>query len=162
MCIVWNANFDFRKGNVMKTIIGVLACVLSVMIPTAAAVTVDLASPQEGLTLAPGDAIELELTVGNDSEGLELVVSVMDVEVGDGVPGDGIPDPAPGNIPGISHKPIRIKLGPGESTTKVFELVLPRYKQLPAGEYAFTISVTAKGLISQTEAADTLAFLMVK
>ncbi len=147
----------------MKTVIGLFVCVLLVtLVPAVSAVTVDLSSEQEGTTLAPGDALALSLAVTNDSEGLELVVAVMDVEVGDGVPGDGVPNPAPGNIPGISHKPIRIKLGPGESVEKIFELILPDYKQLPAGEYAFTISVVVKGLVSQTEASDTVAFLLVK
>jgi hypothetical protein len=147
----------------MKTVIGLFVCVLSaILVPAVSAVTVDLSSPQEGMTLTPGDALELGLAVTNDSEGLELAVAVMDVEVGDSVSGDGVPEPAPGNIPGISHKPIRIKLGPGESVEKLFELVLPDYKQLPAGEYAFRISVVVKGLVSQTETSDTLVFHLVK
>lgn len=147
----------------MKAVIGLFVCaLLGIVAPGVLAVTVDLSSEQEGTTLAPGDALDVALTVGNDSEAIELAVAVMDVQVGDGVSGDGIPQVAPGNIPGISHKPIRIKVGPGESITKIFELILPDYKKLPAGEYAFTISVVVKGLISQTEATDTLAFLMVK
>lgn len=147
----------------MKTLIQLLAYALLVtLVPAVSAVTVDLSSEQEGMTLAPGDALTLSLSVTNDSEALELAVAVMDVAIGDGVPGDGVPEPAPGNIPGISHKPIRIKLGPGESVEKLFELVLPNYKQLPSGEYAVTISVVVKGLVSQTEASDTIAFLLVK
>jgi len=150
----------------MKTVMGVLVCMfLMGLVPAVSAVTVDLSSPQgvevEGVELAPGDAIELTLVIGNDSEDMELVIAVLDVQV-DKVPGDGVPEPAPSNIPGISHKPIRIKLGPGESVEKIFELILPAYKQLPAGEYYFTISVAAKGLISETEATDSITFLMVK
>jgi len=147
----------------MKTAIGLFVCVLSLsLVSTVSAVTVDLSSPQEGTTVAPGDMVELSLDIANDSEAFELVIAFMDVEVGDRISGDGIPEPGPGNIPGISHKPIRIKLAPGESTTIDFELVLPDYAKLPVGTYAFTISVEASGLISQTDAGDTLEFLLVK
>ena len=147
----------------MKVVIGLFVCVLSLcLVPAVSAVTVDLSSPQEGTALAPGDTLELALTVTNDSNAPDLVVLVMDVQVGAGVSGDGVPEPAPGNIPGISHKPIRIKLGPGQSVTKSLELILPAYKQLPAGEYAITISVEANGLLSQTQASDTIALLLVK
>ena len=138
----------------MKTVTALFVCMISLgLVPAASAVTVDLASPQEGMTLTPGDVLELALTVTNDTEDPDLVVLVLDVQVGSG---------EPGNIPGISHKPIRIKLAPGASVTRNLELVLPLYKQLPAGEYAITISVEAKGLISQTQASDTIAFLLVK
>jgi len=146
----------------MKTVMGVLVGMfLMGLVPAVSALTVDLSSPQEGVTLAPGDALELALSVANDTEDLELAVAVLDVQV-DKVPGDGVPEPAPSNIPGISHKPIRIKLGPGESVEKIFELILPAYKQLPAGEYSFTINVAAKGLISGSEAADSITLVMVK
>jgi hypothetical protein len=138
----------------MKTAIRLFACVVSMsLVPAVSAITVDLSSPQEGAILAPGDTLELALTVGNDSEGVDLAVLIMDVEVGGG---------EPGNIPGINHKPIRIKIGPGQSVTKNLELVLPAYKQLPPGEYAITISVEAKGLLSQTEATDAIALLLIK
>lgn len=147
----------------MKTVMGVLVCMfLMGLVPTVSALTVDLSSPQEGVTLAPGDALELVLAVANDTEDLELAVAVLDVQVNEKVPGDCIPEPAPGNIPGISHKPIRVKLGPGESVEKIFELILPAYKQLPAGEYYFTISVAAKGLISGSEASDSITLVMEK
>jgi hypothetical protein len=138
----------------MKAVIGLFVCVLSLcLVPAVSAVTVDLSSPQEGTALAPGDTLELALTVTNDSNAPDLVVLVLDVQVGDG---------EPGNIPGISHKPIRIKLGPGQSVTKNLELVLPDYKKLLSGEYAITLSVEANGLLSQTQASDTIALLLVK
>jgi uncharacterized membrane protein len=147
----------------MKTVIGLFVCVLSLsLVSTVSAVTVDLSSTQEGTTVAPGDTVELSLNVTNDSEEVEFVIAFMDVEVGDRVSGDGIPEPGPGNIPGISHKPIRIKLAPGESTTIDYELVLPDYANLPAGTYAFTISIEAKGLLSKTESSDTLEFFLEK
>lgn len=147
----------------MKTVIGLFVCVLSLsLVSTVSAVTVDLSSPQEGTTVAPGDTVELTLTVTNDSEAVEFVIAFMDVEVGDRVSGDGIPEPGPGNIPGISHKPIRIKLAPGESTTIDYELVLPAYSNLPAGTYAFTISIEANGLLSKTESSDTVEFFLEK
>lgn len=147
----------------MKTVTGLFVCVLSLsLVSTVSAVTVDLSSPQEGTTVAPGDTVELTLTVTNDSEEVEFVIAFMDVEVGDRVSGDGIPEPGPGNIPGISHKPIRIKLAPGESTTIDYELVLPDYSNLPTGTYAFTISIEANGLLSKTESSDTLEFFLEK
>ena len=150
---------------IMKNLIGLVVCVLlASFVPSALAdVTVDLSSPQEVITLAPGDTIDLALTIANDSEEeLDLVVARMDVQVNEKVPGDGIPDPAPGNLPGISHKPIRVKLAPGDSQTINLELVLPDYKNLPAGDYDITISVVAKGLVSGTEASDAVSLLMVK
>jgi len=147
----------------MKKVIGLFVCALSLsLVSTVSAVTVDLSSPQEGTNVAPGDTVELTLDVVNDSEALELVIAFMDVEVGDRISGDGVPEPAPGNIPGISHKPIRIKLAPDESTTIDFELILPDYVKLPEGTYLFTISVEASGLMSQTESDDTLEFSLVK
>lgn len=147
----------------MKTVIGLFVCVLSLsLVSTVSAVTVDLSSPQEGTTVAPGDTVELSLNVTNDSEAIEFVIAFMDVEVGDRVSGDGIPEPGPGNIPGISHKPIRIKLAPGESTTIDYELILPDYVKLPVGTYGFTISIEASGLISKTESSDTLEFFLEK
>jgi hypothetical protein len=103
-------------------------------------------------TLAPGDAVELNLDVTNDSDWIDLVVMRMDV-VGKG---------PIGNLPGINHKPIRLLLAPGESVTKTFELVLNKYTNLPAGEYEITLSVAAIGLISETEASDTVSLVMVK
>lgn len=146
----------------MKTVIGLFVCVCALILaPAVSAVTVDIASPQEGMTLVPEDTLQLSLTITNDTNEPELAVMVLDVQVGDGEPNDGIPE-QPGNIPGISHKPIRVKLAPGESVIKDFELVLPPYKQLPAGEYAFTISVEAYGLRSQTQDSDMIAILMIK
>lgn len=147
----------------MKAVFGLWAVIVALSLaPAVSAVTVDLASPQEGTTLAPGDALQLSLTVNNETENPDLVVLVLDVQVGSGVPGDGVPEPAPGNIPGISHKPIRIKVAPGASVTRTLELVLPLYKQLPAGEYAVTITVEAVGLISQIQSSDSVSFLLVK
>ena len=139
----------------MKTGIGMIVCLLlASLVPAASALTVDLSSPQaqeEGVTLAPGDTVELNLDITNDSE--SMVVLRM------GVVGKG----PIGNLPGISHKPIRILLAPGESVTKTFELVLNEYKGLPAGEYEITLSVFAKGLISKSEwVSDTVNLLMVK
>ncbi len=143
----------------MKTLTGLFVCMLLAgLVPAASAVTVDLSSPQEGATLAPGDTLELALTVANDSTWLDLAIVMMDVEVTTTDPNA----PAPGNIPGISHKPVRIWLAPGKSVTRDLELVLPDYKKLPAGEYAVTISVEVLGVISQTQAGDSVSFLMVK
>lgn len=137
----------------MKTGIGVLMCMFLLgLVPAASALTVDLWSPQEGVALTPGDAVELNLDITNDSESIDLVVLRMDV-VGKG---------PIGNLPGISHKPIRIVLAPGESVTKTFELVLNKYKNLRAGDYNIAISVEAKGWISQTLASDTIELLLVK
>ena len=67
----------------MKAVIGLFVCVLSLcLVPAVSAVTVDLSSPQEGTALAPGDTLELALTVTNDSNAPDLVVLVMDVQVG--------------------------------------------------------------------------------
>ncbi len=147
----------------MKTVVGLFVCVLlAAFVPSVSAVTVDLSSPQEGTTLAPGDSLEVALTVTNDSDAVDTVVVVLDVQVNEKVPGDGIPVPAPGNIPGISHKPIRIKLAPGQSVTRNFELVLPDYTNLPPGDYNMTIIADASGLLSKTEASDSVSLLMVK
>lgn len=134
----------------------IVCLLLASLVPAASALTVDLSSPQaqeEGVTLAPGDTVELNLDITNDSESIDMVVLRM------GVVGKG----PIGNLPGISHKPIRILLAPGESVTKTFELVLNEYKGLPAGEYEITLSVFAKGLISKSEwVSDTVNLLMVK
>ena len=136
----------------MKTLVGLVVCIASLsMVPAASAVTVDLASLQE-VPLVPGDTLGLSLTVANETEAPDLAMLVMDADIADG----------PNNVPGISHKPIRIKLAPSASETKTFELILPLYKQLPAGEYTITISVTAKGLISKTESSDSISFVMIK
>ena len=138
----------------MKTVIGLFVCVLLAgMVPAVSAVTVDISSPQEGGILAPGDTIELAVTVTNDSESADIAVLTLDVLAGDG---------EPGNIPGINHKPIRIRLAPGESKSINLELVLPEYKKLPSGSYDISISASVKGLISGTQASDSVSLLMVK
>lgn len=137
----------------MKKVMLLAVCLFVLaFVSKASAISVDLSSPQEGVTLAPGDSLELGLTVTNDSDAPELAVMRMDV-VGKG---------SIGNIPGISHKPIRLILAPGESVTKVFELVFPDYKLLPAGEYIIDIEVIAYGRVTGTEATDSITLVLVK
>lgn len=137
----------------MKRVMFMAVCLFVLaFVSEVSAITVDLSSPQEGVTLAPGDSLELDLTVTNDSDALELAVLRMDI-VGKG---------SIGNIPGISHKPIRLILAPGESVTKVFELVFPDYKLLPPGEYIIDIAVIAYGRVTETEATDTITLVLVK
>lgn len=147
----------------MKSRVTLWVCVLAMgLVPSASAVTVELSSPQAGETLEPGDTLEITLTVTNDTDEPDQVVSVLDSQVTVKNPGDGIPDPGPGNIRDISHKPIRIKLGPGESVTRHIRLVLPDYSQLPAGEYAATVSVESDGQYSRTTAGDSFSFTLKK
>ena len=67
----------------MKTGIGMIVCLLlASLVPAASALTVDLSSPQaqeEGVTLAPGDTVELNLDITNDSESIDMVVLRMGV-----------------------------------------------------------------------------------
>ena len=126
----------------------VLGSILLFGTAVAQAVTVDLASPQEGTEVQPGATVEMTVTVTNDAAIKDCVVVTLKLVA------DGIQHPV------VAKGWIRLKLEPGESATRTIALVVPADLKLSAAVPA-TIEATASGKKTQTEATDSVSLTLV-
>jgi uncharacterized protein (DUF58 family) len=123
--------------------VAALLCAFGLWAASAQAVEIEISSPQEGQTVYPGDWVEMDVTVTNETAKKDIVHITFDltVEIG-GQP----------VFTGAAKR--RMKLAAGETVTETIGTEVP---VLPLPDVAdVTIEATAKGRVSKTEDYDFL------
>ena len=125
--------------------VGAFGLVLAIASGSAAAVSVELSSPDAGQTLAPGDTLTLTVVVTNDTSASDRVVAKTSVVIGDatlGCQGQGA---------------LQASIAPGESATKTLILTIPKSLVL-LGPVTGTAEVVATSRRTGAVASDSLEF----
>jgi hypothetical protein len=132
-----------------KATLAVVLCPLFVLGATVAqAVTIDVSSPQAGTEVQPGGAIEMTVTVTNETTMKDCIAVVFKLTV------DGIKHPVQ------ARGYLRLKLEAGESVTETIALVVPEDLEL-AGPTPAIVDITATGNKTQTSDSETLDLTLV-
>ena len=135
-----------------KMLLLAIVCPILMAATTAQAVTVDLASPQEGTVLGPGDSVEVTMTITNETADKDIVFVWLSLTI----------DADRQEIVLGQARPLRLKLEAGESVSKTIAATIPDVfiPQLLAGIYDVTINAVAEGKKSKTTDEDMLLFTL--